>query len=115
MEQQQLWAVHHILTSMTTLMRAEVGRDFTISMEENPTTGYTWKANHDENLLTLKESRYVRTTYLIGGGGIKEIVFIPLAAGRTAVTLELRRDWEDEPVRTRQIDVEIAEAHTEPE
>jgi inhibitor of cysteine peptidase len=86
-----------------------VGRRFGIRLEENPTTGYKWsKPEFDSSCLRLGSDEY--TPYKgtgIGGGGVREFEFTPLAECRTTIRLMNRRPWETNvtPVATFEITV----------
>jgi inhibitor of cysteine peptidase len=81
-------------------IRAEVGKEFEITLDANPTTGYSWEASFDDTFLQLIEQRYERTSDLIGGGGHAVFAFRPVARGRGRITLSYRRPWEGKAIET---------------
>lgn len=93
---------------MNELLNAEMGKEITISVEENPTTGYTWRAILDDQMMALEHKKYTRTGYSIGGGGVARFTFHPLMVGRTTLRLELRREWEVEPIQVRCFEIIIS-------
>jgi inhibitor of cysteine peptidase len=79
-----------------------VDQEFTLSLEGNPTTGYTWEAQFDENILTLKKKQfdpYSPTT--IGGGGTEIFTFVPVKRGETHITMQYKRLWEEEAIEEK--------------
>jgi predicted secreted protein len=76
-------------------MKAGVRKEFTISLEANPTTGYRWEAKIDENILELKERSFEPyTPVAVGGGGKEKFTFIPIRTGETSITMRYKRPWE---------------------
>jgi inhibitor of cysteine peptidase len=72
-----------------------VGARFSVELEENPTTGYTWSSpEFDEKVLAPAGDRYTPAGGAIGGGGSHVFEFVARAAGRTAIRLAYRRSWE---------------------
>jgi len=81
------------------------GQTVAISLEANPTTGYTWElAECDQSVIV----RQVEPSYAAsrptraGSGGLESWRFRAKAKGETEVLLVYRRPWEekDEPERT---------------
>ena len=76
---------------------ATVGKEFKITLQCNPTTGYQWvlaKAP-DEKLAKLLRSDYKRLdSRLIGAGGDMVWTFRALTEGQTQVELNYVRPWE---------------------
>jgi inhibitor of cysteine peptidase len=76
---------------------ATVGKEFKITLQCNPTTGYQWvlaKAP-DEKLAKLLRSDYKRPdSKLVGAGGDMVWTFRALTEGQTQVELNYVRPWE---------------------
>jgi inhibitor of cysteine peptidase len=76
---------------------ATVGKEFKITLQCNPTTGYQWvlaKAP-DEKLAKLLRSDYKRLdSKLVGAGGDMVWIFQALAEGQTQMELNYVRPWE---------------------
>ncbi len=73
-----------------------IGRRFRIRLEENPTTGYKWsQPDFAADCLRLESDEYIRHEGAgVGGGGVREFGFIPIAECRTTIHLTKRRPWE---------------------
>ena len=67
-----------------------------IDLKENPTTGYKWTHPvFDEKVLTFVSSEFRSGQGSgIGGGGIRQFVFIAKSQGKTSVELVNKRSWE---------------------
>jgi inhibitor of cysteine peptidase len=82
-----------------------VGKEFKITLQCNPTTGYQWvlaKAP-DEKLAKLLRSEYKRLdSKLVGAGGDMVWTFQALAEGQTQMELNYVRPWEkgEKPAQT---------------
>ena len=68
----------------------------TVTLESNPTTGYSWQVSQTEELFKIDRSysEHEHSEDLVGVGGNETFTFIPLRAGKTEVTLTYARPWE---------------------
>jgi predicted secreted protein len=76
------------------------GDRFTIVLDANVTTGYSWVFGTpvDENILRLVKSDYISSKNgMTGTGGNQVWVFEALQPGTTMITLKYERSWETEP------------------
>ena len=68
-----------------------VGKEFTIILEANPTTGYHWEVmgELDQDVVEFIKTDYTSTSEpnLVGGGGLDIWTFKAVNAGETRVTL----------------------------
>jgi inhibitor of cysteine peptidase len=83
----------------------DAGKTFTIKLEENPTTGYTWEYEiSDENVVALDKDDYSpddKTGQLTGSGGVKSYIFRALKAGAAEIAFSLMPpDMDAEPTET---------------
>ena len=72
-------------------------RTVKVSLESNPTTGYSWQliSPADRKVLRLYYSKYrARTSKLVGAGGREEWKFRAMAPGTTIVKVVYSRPWE---------------------
>jgi len=80
-------------------VEAKVGDEFTIFLDANPSTGYTWEADFDSELLQLVASEFRQGAAprgMVGVGGEQRFTFRGLKAGTTDVTFTYKRPWEQE-------------------
>lgn len=88
---------------------ANLKKPFTIVVESNPTTGYSWSAHLDKRRLRLKSSSYERPAEPRPGAGGKQVfVLVPLQEGKTEVVLQYRRPWEKTPVKTKSYEILVS-------
>ena len=80
------------------------GQLLVITLEANPTTGYTWGVAEplDEQVIRqVGEIEFVPESDLIGAGGVQIIRFEGVGAGRATIKLVYHRPWETEVELTR--------------
>jgi inhibitor of cysteine peptidase len=77
-----------------------VGETLNVTLESNPTTGFSWAlaANSDESVLQEIDHEYVANeageTPMVGSGGVEDWTFKALAKGETTISMEYSRPWE---------------------
>ncbi|MGD8403474.1 MAG: protease inhibitor I42 family protein [Anaerolineales bacterium] len=87
------------------------GDVMTLSLESNPTTGYSWQVLEiDDQILTQDgDPEYKRATdtdNLVGAGGAETFRFKGVRAGSTRLELGYMRPWESvPPVETFSVEV----------
>lgn len=89
---------------------ASVNVPFSITLESNPTTGYSWElaSRLDANVLELLHHSYQRGGSAgMGAGGSELWTFEPLCTGFTTIVLRYRRPWEPESPTDRQVAYDI--------
>ncbi len=76
----------------------KTGETFTVSLEGNPTTGYSWEITEIEaEVIELTgEPDYDSDSKLIGSGGMFKFTFKAAAAGTSRVKLVYHRPWEED-------------------
>ncbi|OFW66423.1 MAG: hypothetical protein A2Z12_05185 [Actinobacteria bacterium RBG_16_68_21] len=76
-------------------IEVKVGESFTVVLEGNPTTGYSWQVEGvDEAILSVGEPDYKSDSDLVGSGGTFTFTFTALSAGESQVRLGYSRPWE---------------------
>ena len=76
-----------------------VGTRIKICLPENPTTGYQWSLRGFKNKsLALESDDYAPADSPgIGGGGIRQFLFVARLPGNCKICLDNRRAWEKKP------------------
>ncbi len=73
-------------------------KEFTISLQANPTTGYDWQPVFDAAYLSQVKKEYKQDDHsgvqLVGSGGTDFFTFKALKAGQTQIMLTYYRAWE---------------------
>ncbi|MBI3153468.1 MAG: protease inhibitor I42 family protein [Chloroflexi bacterium] len=78
------------ISNPTKQLEAEVGNEFKIVIDSNPTTGYHWElvGEMDENIVEFVSRDYrADTPQTVGSGGVDVWVFKALAVGETTIML----------------------------
>jgi inhibitor of cysteine peptidase len=87
-------------------INASVGKDFTISLESNPSTGFEWWTKFDPSYLTLSKSTFINVNEksgMVAVPGKEMFSFNPRSAGNTEVIMLLLRPWENGTIAERKI------------
>ena len=86
------------------------GGTFEVTLDSNPTTGFSWAYSSSSNNLALVSNDFVRpqNSRLIGSGGKQ--VFVFKADGATTLHLRYARAWENnaEPASSVSVKVEVS-------
>ena len=75
-------------------MTVTLGDTFTIELDSNPTTGYAWQAQFDQEYLELVDTEFEPSSGLLGAGGVERFTFRALSEGDTELTMLYKRSWE---------------------
>jgi len=86
-----------------------VGKKFIIALDSNPTTGYNWEADFDEDFLKLVQDEFkpAEDEDLVGAGGQQRFTFKGVKIGKTKVTLTYKRSWEEDFVDQKVFEVSV--------
>ena len=87
----------------------------TISLDENPSTGYGWQyAVSNDGILILTDDSYHSDAPagIVGAGGIRSFSFSGLKEGSTLITFTYLRPWEGTPIRTVVIEFRVGSDRT---
>ncbi len=84
----------------------KVGKEFSLTLESNITTGYQWQLSKavDKNFLLLTGLRYgTKKSKLVGAGGKEEWTFKAVKPGTAVISFQYVRPWEKKvaPVRVK--------------
>jgi predicted secreted protein len=97
------------------IVMTEEGREFTIRLTSNRTTGFQWRVGGmlDDRIVKLVKSDYLSyDTGLAGSGGEEVWTFTAVGKGETQITMEYARPWETgvQPIKTATIIVSVKPA-----
>ena len=99
-----------ISTPVSTELKAGLNKEFTISLESNPSTGYSWVAEVDGDFLNLTNHSYIPDEPIIPGSGGKEnFSFVPVKIGETNLIMLYKRPWEKDAIEERIFQVIITQ------
>jgi inhibitor of cysteine peptidase len=93
-------------------MQLKKGQTLVVTLEGNPTTGYSWEVAEplDEQVLRQTgEPEFKAESAALGAGGVQILRFEAVNAGQTTLKLVYRRSWEKgvEPLNTYSIQVMV--------
>ena len=91
----------------TQVIHVGVGQSFAIALTGNPTTGYTWQAEVEEQYLQPLGRKFEPRGQGVGAGGLEVVRFRALQAGETEITLRYKRPWQAEARDTKGFSVRI--------
>jgi inhibitor of cysteine peptidase len=93
-------------------MQLQKGQTLVVTLEGNPTTGYSWEVEEplDEQVLRQAgEPEFKQESDLVGAGGVQILRFEAVNAGQITLKLVYHRPWEkdEEPLETYSIQVVV--------
>ena len=96
--------------AQTDKINVDVGEEFTIDLDSNPNTGYSWQETFDTAKLELVDNSYEGSGQegMVGAGGTEHFTFKALQAGETTITMTYQQPWNGGGVgETRTFTVEV--------
>ncbi|MBU0714172.1 MAG: protease inhibitor I42 family protein [Verrucomicrobia bacterium] len=84
-------------------IKVKAGQIFTIRMESNPTTGYSWQLSKtlDDQIILVTNAFIPPDSKLMGTGGHEVWTFEAIGEGQVEISMKYVRPWEkDQPIRT---------------
>ena len=94
-------------------IEVEVDQTLVISLESNPTTGFSWELIEFEDpiLQSMGEAEFQpsESNEVVGAGGTEIFRFKTVGKGQTTLTLVYRRPWEEgvDPIETFRLNVTV--------
>lgn len=87
----------------------EVEQEVTVSLEANPTTGYTWALDSDVDgsLRLIGEIEFEAQSNLPGAGGVQKLRFKALTPGEGDLTLIYHRPFESDTDPLQEFSVSV--------
>ena len=78
-------------------IKVGVNESFVISLESNPSTGYTWiDPSYDSEFLNLTDSQYIPPRIpMCGAPGVQKYTFQALQPGETSIVFKYKRPWDN--------------------
>lgn len=89
------------------VINVKVNQSFNIVLASNPSTGYSWNVDYDDNYLELVDQSFQSSNPgLLGAGGNETFIFKALKPGKTSINLTYQRG--SDIINTTAYDVVIA-------
>ncbi len=83
------------------IINLKVGQIFILELPSNPSTGYQWEVFEIDNTLLkpIGKSEFTSSTksQIVGAPGIEKFKFKAIKKGKTKLTLQYKRPWENKP------------------
>jgi len=79
-------------------LQVYVGHDFSIALESNPTTGYSWQLSSppEKELISSINSYFeIKESAALGASGRQVWIFKAIKAGKATIHFKYVRPWED--------------------
>ena len=93
----------------TNEVKLAVGQTYSISLDSNPTTGYSWKlASPTNSVFELVTNSYEPGKHpngMVGVGGVEHWTIKAIGKGRAELTLDYMRPWEKVAVKTNALTI----------
>jgi len=77
-----------------TTVNVKNGENFTITLEENPSTGYAWNASVTSGLTIVNSTYLPSNTTLVGAPGLREWRITANGTGDQKFSAIYKRSWE---------------------
>ncbi|AZG76516.1 protease inhibitor I42 family protein [Methylocystis rosea] len=94
------------------VIRLAPGGSAIFSLQENMTTGYSWRidpASRDLDILSISEGgRSGGRRRMVGSPSVRHWKIRALKPGHAEIVFAYQRPWEPAPVKTRSVEVEVA-------
>jgi inhibitor of cysteine peptidase len=87
------------VTDPDNVIQTRVNEEITIVIESNPSTGYSWQPQFNEERLELIGSDFVSESRTMGSGGVEVFRFLTKRAGKEEIKMSYKRQWEHKPVK----------------
>jgi len=71
-----------------------VDEEFSIALISNPSTGYSWMVDFDEDFIEMTSQSFTPSSELVGAGGVEVFTFNSLTEGETEIKFSYLRPWE---------------------
>ena len=76
------------------------GDIYTVKLNENPSTGYTWHVICSDGLEELSEKLTPSTSHFLGAAGIRENKFQAIKKGKQTIKAKYKRPWKSHALNT---------------
>lgn len=78
----------------TNNIEVSVEEEFSIALVSNPSTGYSWMVDFDEDLVEMTSRSFTPQSEQVGAGGVEVFTFNPMTEGETEIKFSYLRPWE---------------------
>ena len=82
-------------------------KEFLITLDSNPTTGYSWVPLFDKSFLELRDRSFKRNSKKFGSPSKEVFKFCPIKNGNTTLTMIYKRAWEENGILKLNFEIRI--------
>ena len=82
-------------------------KEFSITLDSNPTTGYSWVPIFDKGFLELRDRSFKRIGKKFGSSSKEVFKFYPIKCGNTTLTMIYKRAWEENGIQKVNFEIRI--------
>jgi len=93
--------------SKDNIIEAFLMKEFSITLDSNPSTGYSWVPLFDKSFLELRERTIKMNTKKFGSSSKELFKFNPIKFGNTTLTMTYRRVWEKNGIKKINFEIKI--------
>ena len=93
-----------------TIIEATCMKEFSITLDANPSTGYSWVPLFDTKFLELRDRSFKsndKESKRLGSSSKEVFTFNPIQRGNTTITMTYKREWEENGIQTAKFEIEI--------
>ena len=83
------------------------GDIYTVTLNENPSTGYTWYVTCSDGFEELSEKLIPSTSHLLGAAGTRELKFQAVNTGKQTIEAIYKRPWEKSPIKCLKFELNV--------
>lgn len=91
-----------------TIIEVYYMKEFSISLDSNPTTGYSWVPLFDKSFLELRDRSFKRYTKKYGSPLKETFKFYPIKRGNTTITMIYKRAWKEKGIQQVVFEIRIS-------
>lgn len=95
-----------LLTESMDELAVKATESFSVELSEPTTAGYRWQLLPTIETVRLERER-LKPGKGFGGAGKRRFVFRPVSQGRTTISFELRRPWEQSATKRKDFCVNV--------
>jgi len=92
------------------VIEATCMKEFSITLDANPSTGYSWVPSFDTKYLELRDRSFKphdKESKRMGSSSKEVFTFTPIQRGNTTITLTYKREWEENGIQTANFEIKI--------
>jgi len=83
-------------------------KDFSITLDSNPSTGYSWVLSFDESFLELRDRSIKMNSKKFGSSSKEVFKFNPIKCGTTNLIMIYKREWEENEIQKVNFEIKIS-------